>query len=225
MNLSPAAARYPAFLAEHFPAPASTFAEPLLVPEREPDELAWQSRWFAGDFGREFLTTTGESVIITDFGWWNHGAGPDFRECVVSLSGESRRGSIELDRDARDWDHHGHSTNPAYGDTVLHLQLGNRASGEWFTRTADHRLVPQVRLDLSAATADFHEPPPAPAHPGRCLQVFRRKGNCTACARVCDGAYCDRHNPAGARRSGRHFHRRGAGRHGGSSDRRCDRRR
>ena len=176
MNLSPAAARYPAFLAEHFPAKAPTLAEPTLLPEREPDELAWQSRWFAGDFGREFLTTTGASVHITDFGWWNHGAGPDFRDCVVTLSGEARRGSIELDRDARDWDHHGHSTNPAYCDTVLHLQLGNRASGEWFTRTADHGLVPQVRLDLAAATGDFHDAPPAPAHPGRCLMVFRRIG-------------------------------------------------
>ena len=62
VNLSPAAARYPAFLAKHFPAPAPTLAEPALLPEREPDELAWQSRWFAGDFGRDFLTTTGETA-------------------------------------------------------------------------------------------------------------------------------------------------------------------
>lgn len=176
MNLSDSARRYPDFLAEYFPE-RFTVSEDLL-PDREPDELAWQSRWFAGDFGTDFLTTTGESVRMVDFGWWNHGAGPDFRDCVITLSGETRRGSIELDRDARDWDHHGHSTNPAYRDTVLHLQLGARQdrSGEWFTRTDEHRLVPQVRLDLAATAGDFHTPAPAAARPGRCLNVFRSLG-------------------------------------------------
>jgi len=174
VKLSPAAASYPAFLAARFP--VSTLAEPELLPGRDPDELAWQSRWFAGDFGRDFLTTTGEKVTIADFGWWNHGAGPDFRDCAITLSGETRRGCIELDRDARDWDHHGHSTNPAYRNTILHLQLGQRSGGEWFTRTDDHRLVPQVRLDLAAASGTFPEIPPAPARPGRCLQVFREIG-------------------------------------------------
>ncbi len=174
MKLSAAARRYPDFLTDHFP--ASGLAEPELIPEREPDELAWQSRWFTGDFGREFTTTDGLPVTITDFGWWNHGAGPDFRDCVISLAGETRRGSIELDRDARDWDHHGHSANPAYRDTVLHLQLGRHTPGEWFTRTDDHRLVPQVRLDLAAAAGSFDAPPPAPARPGRCLHVFRELG-------------------------------------------------
>ena len=94
MTLSPAAAAYPAFLASHFP--LVSLAEPELLPGREPDELAWQSRWFAGDFGRDFLTVAGEAVSVIDFGWWNHGAGPDFRDCVITLSGETRRGSIEL---------------------------------------------------------------------------------------------------------------------------------
>ena len=174
--LSPAAAGYPAFLAEYFPEQTARLGEPGLALEKEPDELAWQSRWFAGDFGRDFLTVTGEAVRITDFGWWNHGAGPDYRDCVIEISGEMRRGSIELDRDARDWEHHGHGTNPAYRDTVLHLQLGQRSPGEWFTRTDDHRLVPQVRLDLTTPEGDFSQPLPAPARPGRCLQVFRRIG-------------------------------------------------
>ena len=173
---SAAAALYPEFLTQYFSNAAPSLAEPGLLPEPEPDELAWQSRWFAGDFGRDFLTPAGEAVRITDFGWWNHGAGPDFRDCAIELSGEIRRGSIELDRDARDWEHHSHSTNPAYRDTVLHLQLGQRSGAEWFTRTDDHRLVPQVRLDLATPAGDFLTPPPAPARPGRCVQVFRRIG-------------------------------------------------
>lgn len=153
---------------------ASRLREPEWPGDPEPDELAWQSRWFAGDFGRNFRTTNGEEVEIVDFGWWNHGAGPDFRECVISLAGQIRKGSIELDRDARDWEHHGHSTNPWYRDTVLHLQLGERPGPEWFTRTDDHRLVPQVRLDLTTAQPGPAISFSASATPGRCLEAFRR---------------------------------------------------
>ncbi len=173
----PDAASYLDFLQRWFPDEGTMVREPDLLTEPPVlDELAWQSRWFAGDFGRDFLTTTGESVQIVDFGWWNHGAGPDFRECAISLSGETRRGSIELDREARDWERHGHGANPAYRDTVLHLQLSPHPGGEWFTRTDDHRLVPQVRLDLAEVARDHAALPPPPARPGRCLQVFRRIG-------------------------------------------------
>lgn len=175
MKPSPQAARYLEFLAENFPVLSTAEPGPQML-EREPDELAWQSRWFSGDFGRDFTTTDGAAVRIVDFGWWNHGAGPDFRGCTLTIDGESRTGSIELDRDVRDWDHHGHALNPAYRDTVLHLHLGQRGGGLWFTRTDEHRLVPQVRLDRQPLLRDFPEAPPPAAQPGRCLRIFRGLG-------------------------------------------------
>ncbi len=129
-------------------------------------ELEWQSRWFAGDFGQHFLTTTGEPVEIVQFGWWNHGAGPDFRECAIRFRGELLRGSIELDPEARDWEYHGHAQNPVYEDVVLHLFF-RQESAEFFTRTAAHRLVPQVLLSDQIATTAASAPQPA-AKPGRC---------------------------------------------------------
>src|SRR5690606_28996364 len=147
-------------------------AGPELFPPDPPgSELEWQSRWFAGDFGRGFATTDGQPVEIVQFGWWNRGAGPDFRDCVVSVNGESRRGSIELDTTARDWERHGHAENPAYDDTVLHLFLVERGSAGFFTRTSSHRLVPQVLL--SPPSAESAGRPPAPAIPGRCVAVLR----------------------------------------------------
>ncbi len=140
-----------------------------LLAETEPlplTELEWQSRWFAGDFGTQFHTTLGEPVEIVQFGWWNHGAGPDFRECAVKYRGAILRGSIELDPAARDWEHHGHAQNPAYEDVVLHLFLRADAQ-EFFTRTATHRSVPQVLLDPSLPPAGETLPQP-PAKPGRC---------------------------------------------------------
>ena len=168
MPLSAAAQRYTGFLHQ---AAHPRLAEPELFPPdpAEPDELEWQSRWFSGDFGRDFVTARGQPVHIADFGWWNHGAGPDFRDCVVDLAGETRRGSIELDPSARDWEAHGHGHNESYNDTILHLFLTNPGTGLFFTRTADHREVPQVHLDLTQFTPGSGERS-APARPGRCVQ-------------------------------------------------------
>jgi hypothetical protein len=146
--------------------------EPLLrVPRRLP-ELELQAHWFAGDFGRDFTTTDGRAVRIVQFGVWNREAGPDFAEAAVTLDGsEPICGSIELDPDARDWERHGHAENPAYDRVVLHLftEPGNTES---FTRTSQHRLVPQVLLDVGALTADLPNPQPE-AKPGRCLGPLR----------------------------------------------------
>jgi hypothetical protein len=149
--------------------------EPELFPENgrslPGSELAWQSRWFAGHFGREFITVRGEPVRIIQFGWWNHGAGPDFRDCAVEIAGIPRHGSIELDLDARDWEAHGHAANPAYNDVILHLYLHDSGPGEWFTRTSSHREIPAVQLDVTGLPA--HAVPVPRAHPGRCVTALR----------------------------------------------------
>lgn len=136
-------------------------------------ELELQSLWFAGAFGREFVTTAGQKVEITQFGHWNHSAGPDFADASVCLEDtEMRRGPIELDPDVRDWERHGHGENPQYEDVVLHVffQTGPE---QFYTRTLNHREVPQVRLRIS----DYEELGalsyvPADAHLGRCSYTF-----------------------------------------------------
>ena len=141
-------------------------------PAREIPELELQAHWFAGDFGREFFTTTGAPVQIVQFGVWNREAGPDFAEAAISLNGgEPQRGAIELDPDARDWERHGHATNPAYESVVLHL-FTRRGADESFTRTASHRNVPQVLLDLARLDGVAVNPQPA-AHAGRCAAPLR----------------------------------------------------
>jgi hypothetical protein len=164
---SPLAQRYEQFVQSAY-AGVTHLAETelLSVPETPLTELEWQSRWFAGDFGQHFLTTQGEPVEIVQFGWWNHGAGPDFRECAIRFRGEVLRGSIELDPEARAWEYHGHAENPVYEDVVLHMFF-RRETTEFFTRTASHRMVPQVLLSDKIATAPVPTPQPA-AKPGRC---------------------------------------------------------
>ncbi|MGB8167370.1 MAG: DUF2851 family protein [Chthoniobacteraceae bacterium] len=152
--------------------PAALREEPLLHPSREFTELELQAHWFAGDFGREFTTIGGDAVRVVQFGVWNREAGPDFAEAAISLNGgDPQRGCIELDPDVRDWERHGHATNPAYDAVVLHV-FTQTGSGENFTRTARNRNVPQVRLDLARLDGAVVNPQPA-AKEGHCAGPLR----------------------------------------------------
>lgn len=130
-----------------------------------------QALWFAGALGREFTTTDGRKARVVQFGVWNREAGPDFAEAAVSFDGgEAERGSIELDPDVRDWERHGHATNPAYDGVVLHVFF-SRGEAEFFTRTSRHRQVPQVLLN--PAVLDEPAMPLPEAKLGRCSAPLR----------------------------------------------------
>ena len=87
----------------------------LFVAPRIPSELELQARWFAGDFGREFVSTNGDQIEIVQFGVWNREAGPDFRDAAIRIDdGEPIHGCIEIDLLDRSWESHGHATNPAF---------------------------------------------------------------------------------------------------------------
>lgn len=137
--------------------------DPAMTPE-----LVWQSRWFAGEFGRDFTGVDGEAVEIREFGWWNRSAGPDFVETVVAINGEIHRGGIELDTDARDWERHGHATNPLYDKVTVHLFFKSPTS-RFFTRTSANRNVVQVCLPVPAQDDRMRE---AALRLGRCARPF-----------------------------------------------------
>lgn len=108
-------------------------------------ELEWQARWFAGEFGDSWSTVDGAHVTIEDFGRWNREPGPDFVDARIRIDGRPLRGAIELDRDVRDWERHGHAANPAFRDVVLHVFTDGPAR-RFYTRTTDHREIAQLRL-------------------------------------------------------------------------------
>jgi hypothetical protein len=133
----------------------------------EPNELELQARWFAGEFGRTFRSVCGREVEVVQFGVWNREAGPDFTSAAVRVDdGEVLTGAIEFDLADRSWESHGHATNPAFDDTVLHVFV--RGSEQtFFTRTASHRNVLQVRVSLEDLAESFSANVPL-ARPGRC---------------------------------------------------------
>lgn len=145
---------------------------PLLALPHHFGELELQARWFAGDFGRSFTSTAGDEVEIVQFGTWNRAAGPDFSDAAIRINlGEIVRGSIEFDLADQSWEVHGHATNPAFDDTVLHVfvEAGPRAS---FSRTSAHRNVPQVQVDPASLPAGPAANVPL-ARPGRCHAPLR----------------------------------------------------
>jgi hypothetical protein len=139
----------------------------LFVSPRIPNELELQARWFAGDFGKHFVSTTGDKIDIVQFGTWNREAGPDFRDAAIRINGhEPIRGCIELDVSDRSWETHGHATNPEFEETVLHVFV-EKSGREFFTRTKSNRNVPQLCIDLTALPDAFSANVPL-ARPGRC---------------------------------------------------------
>lgn len=144
----------------------------LFVSPRIPNELELQARWFAGDFGRNFVSTNGDKIDIVQFGTWNREAGPDFRDVAVAVNGaEPIRGCIEIDLIDRNWETHGHATNSAFEETVLHVFI-EKSDREFFTRTKSNRNVAQIRIDPATLPDAFRENIPL-ARPGRCQAPLR----------------------------------------------------
>jgi hypothetical protein len=139
----------------------------LFLPLRTPNELELQARWFAGEFGRNFVSTSGDKIDIVQFGTWNREAGPDFCDAAIRVnSSEPLRGCIEIDLVDRNWDLHGHATNPAFEETVLHVFV-DKSDREFFSRTKSNRNVPQIRIDPAVLPEAFSANIPL-ARPGRC---------------------------------------------------------
>jgi hypothetical protein len=160
------------FLLESVWHPPLCFAETSVTPL--PSELELQALWFAGAFGRDFRTTCGKSVRIIQFGEWNRGAGPDFIRTAVEIDGEPHGGPLELDPDAAAWEAHGHAVNPAFRDVVLHVVFQSLNRGH-FTRTCEHREVPQVLISEMQLADALNRPQRevAIAHPGRCVYPLK----------------------------------------------------
>ncbi|MEP4077416.1 DUF2851 family protein [Haloferula sp.] len=140
-----------------------------------PDELELQALWFAGAFGRDFTDHQGRAIRIIQFGEWNRTAGPDFLRAVVEIDGGKHDGALELDLEPADWEAHGHGSDPAFNDVVLHVTFRPPATTT-FTRTAEHREVPHVSMPaqliqqaLQLPTRDI-----AIARPGRCVHPLSK---------------------------------------------------
>ena len=133
---------------------------PLRVARKVP-EIEIQARWFAEELGREFSTTSGDSVSILEFGVWNSELGPHFTKALVSFRGESPvRGGIHVTTGSSPMD----AISAGRDNTVLHVFASGGPADDF--STAREQRTPQVRLDISRF--EFAQTDPDPDQPDRC---------------------------------------------------------
>lgn len=102
-------------------------------------EMVYQYMWKHRLIG-EKATTDGRRVEVISPGRHNTDAGPDFYGARIRIGGEEWAGTVEVHVKASDWHRHGHESDPAYDNVILHVVGINDA------RIPDRRggFIPQV---------------------------------------------------------------------------------
>ena len=90
-------------------------------------------------------TTDGRQVDVIDPGLHNSDAGPDFFNAKVKIDGETWVGNVEIHSNASEWYTHGHDSDPAYDNVILHV-IGNNNRDDILTHSG--RLLPQLVIDV-----------------------------------------------------------------------------
>lgn len=104
----------------------------------------WKHRFFPLT---PLLTTDGQTVEVIDVGLHNHDAGPDFFNAKVRIGGVLWVGNVEIHLRAIDWQRHGHDSDAAYNNVVLHVV--EKADAE--VVTAEGRCPPTLVLPIPEA--------------------------------------------------------------------------
>lgn len=85
-----------------------------------------QAGWKTGLFLKPDLQLTdGRKLEIINRGIHNKNNGPDFSQAKIRIDNTIWAGSIEFHVKSSDWIKHGHSTDPAYQNVILHIVWEN----------------------------------------------------------------------------------------------------
>ena len=101
-------------------------------------------------------TEDGRKLTVFSPGYWNPGAGPDFRNAEIAFDdGPRKRGDVEVHVNAAEWNRHGHSQDPAYRKVALHVVLNDDMGHDSVLHGA--REIPQLVLTrhLSAELSEI----------------------------------------------------------------------
>ena len=105
-------------------------------------EKLYHYLWKTGIRGSDFKDVDGNEIEVIDPGVHNHDSGPDFFNSKLKINGVEWVGNIEIHVKASDWIRHGHSSDPAYENVILHVVA---VSDKRISR-GDGSLIPQVEL-------------------------------------------------------------------------------
>jgi hypothetical protein len=78
--------------------------------------------WKYGLYDDEKLSDRdGNKIIVINPGEYNRDAGPDFFNARISIAGTEWAGNIEIHTRSSHFDNHGHQTDPAFNNVILHI--------------------------------------------------------------------------------------------------------
>ncbi len=101
----------------------------------------WEKKYFSA---LNLTTSNNFPVTIVSSGARNRDAGPDFKDAVIKIGERILRGDVEIHRAPEDWYQHGHHTDPAYNNVIVHLIIGKQANYE-----------PAIRLNRTPVPAEI----------------------------------------------------------------------
>ena len=78
----------------------------------------WQHQYFGKS---DLRTTAGEAINIITTGNANTNAGPDFQNAKVKIETIDWHGHVEIHVKSSEWEKHGHTTDAAYQNVILHV--------------------------------------------------------------------------------------------------------
>lgn len=79
--------------------------------------FVWKQRLFLSEYT---YTTSGDRVHVIDVGQHNMDAGPDFFDARIRINDTLWAGNVEIHQKASQWNRHGHQTDAAYDNVILH---------------------------------------------------------------------------------------------------------
>lgn len=84
-------------------------------------ELLYHYLWHHRMLGRSFSDLRGHRIEVIYPGRHNEDAGPDFANARLRIDGREWIGNVEIHVKASDWFRHGHDSDPAYDNVILHV--------------------------------------------------------------------------------------------------------
>jgi hypothetical protein len=107
-------------------------------------QYIWKNRLFEQ---KEYISSSGERIIIDHVGEQNHNSGPDFDDARIRIDGTLWAGSCEVHLAASDWLKHDHINDKAFDNVVLHVVLKNDAT----VKTTGGRTIPAIEINYENA--------------------------------------------------------------------------
>lgn len=87
-------------------------------------QFIWKQRLFSDT---NQYSTQGDRIQIVDVGRQNFDSGPDFFDARIKIDDVLWAGNIEMHLKSSSWYSHGHDTDPAYDNVILHVVIDEDA--------------------------------------------------------------------------------------------------